>query len=77
MPRLPASGPAKLEKALKALSPMPDCPRMQAEVEAVSKTILEKHSADHDRFDRVEAASFERRIKRILRYKASQMRTDG
>lgn len=67
----------KLEKTLKALRPMPDCPRMQAEVEAVSKTILEKHSADHDRFDRVEAASFERRIKRILRYKASQMRTDG
>ncbi|WP_394689104.1 DUF922 domain-containing Zn-dependent protease [Hoeflea sp.] len=67
----------KLEKTLKALRPMPDCQRMQAEVEAVSKTILEKHSADHDRFDRVEAASFERRIKRILRYKASQMRTDG
>lgn len=67
----------KLEMSLKALRPMPDCPRMQAEVEAVSQAILKKHSADHDRFDRVEAASFERRIKRILRYKASQMRTDG
>jgi predicted secreted Zn-dependent protease len=63
-----------LERELRALRPQPDCVRMQAQVEAVSKTILEKHSADHDRFDRVEAASFERRISRILRYKAEQIR---
>lgn len=67
----------KLEKTLKALRPMPDCQRMQSEVEAVSRSILAKHSADHDRFDRMEAASFERRIKRILKYKASQMGTNG
>jgi predicted secreted Zn-dependent protease len=67
----------KLETALRNLRPEADCVRMQAEVEAVSKTILEKHAADHERFDRVEAASFERRIRRILRYKAKQMETGG
>ncbi|MEQ8479221.1 MAG: DUF922 domain-containing protein [Hoeflea sp.] len=65
----------KLESALRNLRPEADCIRMQAKVEATSKSILEKHAADHERFDRVEAASFERRIGRILRYKAKQMET--
>lgn len=67
----------KLETALRNLRPEADCVRMQAKVESTSKSILEKHAADHERFDRVEAASFERRIGRILRYKAKQMETGG
>lgn len=59
----------KLEKALEALGPEPDCARMKARVDAKSEEIVEAHSADQDRFDRVEAASFERRMTRMLNFK--------
>lgn len=66
----------KLEKGLRALRPQSDCVTMQSRADTVTRTILQKHSADQDRFDRTEAASFERRINRILRYKASQLRNN-
>lgn len=62
----------KLEQALEALYPQRDCKTMEARVEATSKAIIEAHAADQQRFDRVEAASFERRMLRMLRYKAEQ-----
>jgi len=62
----------KLEKALEALHPERTCKQMEARVEATSKRIIEAHAADQQRFDRVEAASFERRMLRMLRFKVKQ-----
>lgn len=67
----------KLESALEALHPQRDCKTMEARVEATSKQIIEAHAADQQRFDRVEAASFERRMIRMLRYKATQRDSRG
>ena len=62
----------KLEKALEALYPERNCQLMEARVEATSKSIIDKHAADQERFDRVEAASFERRMLRMLRFKVDK-----
>lgn len=59
----------KLEKALEALYPERNCKKMEERVDATSKSIIDKHAADQERFDRVEAASFERRMLRMLRFK--------
>ncbi|WP_417425605.1 DUF922 domain-containing Zn-dependent protease [Hoeflea sp.] len=67
----------KLEKALEALRPQPDCQKMAAQVDAKTKTIIDKHAADQQRFDRVEAVSFERRMSRMLRYKVEQQHNGG
>lgn len=62
----------KLEKTLEALYPERNCQRMEAKVDATSKRIIEEHAADQQRFDRVEAASFERRMLRMLRFKEAK-----
>ncbi|WP_066178515.1 DUF922 domain-containing Zn-dependent protease [Hoeflea olei] len=62
----------ELERALEALRPQRDCERMQARADAVTQRIIKRHAADQDRFDRVEAASYQRRMERLLRYKGSQ-----
>ena len=62
----------KLEKALEGLRPERTCQLMEARVEATSKSIIDKHAADQERFDRVEAASFERRMLRMLRFKVDK-----
>lgn len=62
----------KLEKALEALYPERNCKKMEERVDATSKSIIEKHAADQERFDRVEAASFERRMLRMLRFKVDK-----
>ncbi|MCC0036092.1 MAG: DUF922 domain-containing protein [Hoeflea sp.] len=62
----------KLEKTLEALHPERTCQQMEARVDATSKRIIEEHAADQQRFDRVEAASFERRMLRMLRFKADK-----
>lgn len=62
----------KLEKALEALRPERTCKQMEVRVEATSKKIIEAHAADQQRFDRVEAASFERRMLRMLRFKVKK-----
>ena len=63
----------ELEKALEELYPEPTCEKMKARVEATSKRIIEAHAADQERFDRVEAASFERRMLRMLDFKAQRL----
>ena len=45
---------------------------MEVKVDATSKRIIDEHAADQQRFDRVEAASFERRMLRMLRFKAAK-----
>lgn len=62
----------KLEKTLEALHPERTCQLMETRVDATSKRIIEEHAADQQRFDRVEAASFERRMLRMLRFKAAK-----
>lgn len=62
----------KLEKALEALRPERTCQQMEVRVEATSKAIIDAHAADQQRFDRVEAASFERRMLRMLRFKVKK-----
>lgn len=63
----------KLEKALEALHPQRTCKLMEARVDTTSKSIIDKHAADQERFDRVEAASFERRMLRMLRFKVEKL----
>ncbi|MCY0095433.1 DUF922 domain-containing Zn-dependent protease [Hoeflea ulvae] len=67
----------KMEKALEALRPQKTCEKMKARVDATTKSIIEKHAADQARFDRVEAASFERRMLRMLRFKAEKRHKGG
>jgi len=62
----------KLEKALESLRPQRDCKTMEQRVDATSRKIIDKHAADQERFDRVEAASFERRMLRMLRFKVQK-----
>jgi len=64
----------KLEKALESLRPERTCEKMQLRVDAVTKKIVDEHSADQDRFDRVEAASFERRMSRMLGFAVEKQR---
>lgn len=62
----------KLEKALESLHPKRNCKEMEERVDATSKSIIDKHAADQQRFDRVEAASFERRMLRMLHFKMNK-----
>lgn len=62
----------KLEKALEGLRSRSDCKAMAVQVDAKTKSIVAQHAADQERFDRVEAASFERRMARLLRYRTQQ-----
>lgn len=62
----------ELEKSIESLRPESTCAKMEARVAAVTQSIIKRHGADQDRFDRTEALNFERRMLRMLRYKASQ-----
>ena len=63
----------KLEKALEGLEPERTCAKLELRVNATTQSIIQKHAADQDRFDRVEAASFERRLSRMLRFKVEKL----
>ena len=67
----------ELERALESLRPQRSCETMQLRVDATTRKIVEKHAADQDRFDRVEAASFERRMTRMLGYKSDKLKNGG
>ena len=58
-----------LEKSFLALRPEADCERMQARVARTSETAIAKHDSDQARFDRLEAANFDRRMIRLLEYR--------
>ncbi|MBC7283038.1 DUF922 domain-containing protein [Hoeflea sp.] len=64
----------KLEKALEDLRPERTCETLQTRVDAVTKKIVDKHAADQVRFDRAEAASFERRMTRMLGFAVEKER---
>lgn len=59
----------QMEKAFLALRPEADCERMQARVAEVSAAEVASHDKDQARFDRTEAANFDRRMIRLLQYR--------
>ncbi|MCV9996859.1 DUF922 domain-containing protein [Pararhizobium sp. YC-54] len=59
----------KLEKDFLLLKPEADCERMQARVARLSETAIQDHDRDQARFDRMEAANFDRRMIRLLQYR--------
>lgn len=66
-----------LERELEALRPQSGCDKMKVKVDAKTQAIIAKHAADQDRFDRVEAASFGRRMSRMLKYRAKKLGSGG
>lgn len=62
----------RLEKTLKSLRPQRDCEAMQAKVTEATDKVVGAHDAAQMRFDRVEAVNFEKRMIRILDYRAKQ-----
>lgn len=63
----------KLERDFLALKPEADCERMQARVARVSETAIQEHDRDQARFDRMEAANFDKRMIRLLQYKLDRL----
>lgn len=59
----------QLEKDFLALKPEADCERMQARVARLSETAIAAHDSDQARFDKMEAANFDRRMVRLLQYR--------
>lgn len=64
----------RMEKAFLALKPEADCERMQATVARVSVTAIEAHDKDQARFDRTEAANFDKRMIRLLQYRLEALK---
>lgn len=58
-----------LEKQILALPSTSDCASLKAKVAKVSAQALEEHDKDQKRFDRIEAANFESRMIRLLKYR--------
>ena len=67
----------KVDAALQKLPSRTTCEQLRADVDKTSERILKAHYADQARFDRSEAASFERRMDRMLRFKIEAMSNDG
>ncbi|WP_275791106.1 DUF922 domain-containing Zn-dependent protease [Pararhizobium gei] len=63
----------QLEKDFLGLKPEADCERMQARVARLSETAIEAHDRDQARFDRTEAANFDRRMVRLLKYRLDSL----
>lgn len=63
----------KLEKSLLALYPRRNCDEMEQVANSESDKILARHDSAQNSFDRSEAASFERRMTRMLRFKVEKM----
>ncbi len=64
----------QMEKALLSLRPEADCERMQARVAEASAKEVELHDKDQARFDRTEAANFDRRMVRLLQYRLDRLK---
>ncbi|UVC10903.1 DUF922 domain-containing protein [Rhizobium sp. TH2] len=61
----------QLEKTIVALPTTRDCATLKARVNRVSQEALIAHDKDQQRFDRIEAANFENRMIRLLRYRVA------
>jgi predicted secreted Zn-dependent protease len=63
----------ELEQALAALSRQKSCATLAKKAKAVSAKILDKHDRAQERFDRIEAINFERRMLRQLNYRMERI----
>jgi predicted secreted Zn-dependent protease len=63
----------KIEQALEALDPQPDCDAMRAKAKTVTSRVLAAHDAAQQKFDRIEGINFEDRILRLLKYRIEQI----
>jgi predicted secreted Zn-dependent protease len=61
----------QLETTILALPTTRDCATLKARVNRVSQEALIAHDKDQQRFDRIEAANFENRMIRLLRYRVA------
>lgn len=62
----------ELETSLKGLRPQGNCLAMEIKVAETTDRIINAHDKDQLRFDRVEAANFEKRMIRILNYRSKR-----
>ncbi|AEH78862.1 DUF922 domain-containing protein [Sinorhizobium meliloti] len=67
----------QMEKALLSLKAEDSCERMQARVAEVSAEEVERHDKDQARFDRTEAANFDRRMIRLLQYRLESLKKNA
>jgi predicted secreted Zn-dependent protease len=58
-----------LEKAILALRPAKSCDVLKAKVSRLSNDLLAAHDKAQQQFDRIEAANFENRMARLLKYR--------
>lgn len=65
-----------LERAIMALRPARDCDTLKAKVNAISRNAMVAHDKDQQRFDRIEAVNFQRRMIRLLKYRLEARNTD-
>ncbi len=61
----------QMEKTFSRLGPERSCKVLQARVAEASRLALADHDSDQARFDRIEAANFESRMERLMRYRMS------
>ncbi len=61
----------QMEKSFSRLGAERSCKVLQARVAEVSRRELDDHDRDQARFDRIEAANFESRMTRLMRYRLS------
>lgn len=59
-----------LEKALNALRPLRTCAALEEKVAIITRREVDAHDAAQMQFDRIEAINFERRMMRLLQYRA-------
>lgn len=66
-----------LERDLLRLRPEKDCKRLQDKAAEVSIAAIETHDKDQARFDRSEAANFDKRMMRLLEYRVQTLKRAG
>ena len=64
----------EMEKMFLALRPQADCEQMQESVTRASTEAIAAHDKDQARFDRTEAANFDKRIIRLLQYRLDALK---
>jgi predicted secreted Zn-dependent protease len=58
-----------IDARLRALPPQPSCDTLQKQVNEAMQESVATHDRDQLRFDRVEAANFEKRMMRLIQYR--------
>lgn len=67
----------KLEQSLKAIGRQKTCAAVAAKAQAVQSSVLARHDAAQDRFDKIEGMNFEKRILSLLEYRLQRMRASA